>query len=76
MTSRRDWLTGAAALLLVRRGLAQGRFDPGIRTVFGDVRINGKAARRGALVRAGDEVSTAAGAQVVFVVDRDAILVR
>src|SRR3954467_3696943 len=76
MTSRREWLTGAAALLLVRRGLAQGRIDPGIRTVFGDVRINGKAARRGALVRAGDEVSTAAGAQAIFVVDRDAMLVR
>jgi len=76
MTSRREWLTGAAALLLVRRGLAEGRIESGVRTFFGEVRINGKAARRGMSVGPGDTVATAAGAQVVFVVNRDAFLVR
>ena len=76
MTSRREWLTGAAALLLVRRGLAQGRVESGVRTSFGDVRINGKPARRGMPVRAGDSVVTGPDAQAVFVVDRDAMLMR
>ena len=76
MTSRREWLTGAAALLVVRRGLAEGRIESGLRTSFGKVRINGKPARRGMIVRPGDSVVTGPDAQAVFVVERDAMLMR
>jgi hypothetical protein len=76
MTSRREWLTGAAAMLLVRRGLAAGRIETGLRTSFGEVRINGKAARRGMLVRPGDSIVAGPDAQAVLVVERDALLVR
>jgi hypothetical protein len=76
MISRRDWLSGTAALLLVRDALAQGRVEAGVRTAFGDVRINGKPVRRGSVVRPGDSVSTGEDAQAVFVVGRDAFLMR
>jgi len=64
MPSRRDWLKGAAAMLLVREALAQGRLEQGIYRRQGDVRISG------------DSVSTGADGEVVFVVDKDAVLVR
>jgi hypothetical protein len=44
--------------------------------VTGDARINGLVAKRGMDVKAGDVVSTAAGAEIVFVVNRDAFLLR
>jgi len=62
--SRRDWLKGAAAMLLVREALAQGRLEQGVYRRQGDVRISG------------DSVSTGADGEVVFVVDKDAVLVR
>src|SRR6267143_1749873 len=64
MPSRRDWLKGAAAMLLVREALAQGRLEQGVYRQQGDVRISG------------DSVSTGADGEVVFVVDKDAVLVR
>jgi len=62
--SRRDWLKGAAAMLLLREALAQGRLEQGVYRRQGDVRISG------------DSVSTGADGEVVFVVDKDAVLVR
>jgi len=62
--SRRDWLKGAAAMVLVREALAQGRLEQGVYRRQGDVRISG------------DSVSTGADGEVVFVVDKDAVLVR
>ena len=64
MPSRRDWLKGAAAMLLVREALAQGRLEQGVHRRQGDVKISG------------DSVSTGAEGEVVFVVGKDAVLVR
>ena len=76
MLSRRDLLQGALALLAVRDALAQGRVERGIYRVRGDVRVNGEPAREGAQVRAGDSITTGADGEMVFVVNRDAMLVR
>ena len=76
MASRRDWLLGTEALLLVRRALAQGKLEKGLYRVAGDVQVNGAAARPGALLGAGDSVSTGGDGLAVFVVGRDAMLVR
>jgi len=62
--SRRDWLKGAVAMLLVREALAQGRLEQGVYRRQGDVRISG------------DSVTTGADGEVVFVIDKDAVLVR
>src|SRR5438046_10248370 len=51
-------------MLLVREALAQGRLEQGVYRRQGDVRISG------------DSVSTGADGEVVFVVDKDAVLVR
>jgi len=74
--SRRDLLQGALALLAVRDALAQGRVERGIYRVRGDARVNGEPAREGAQVRAGDSITTGADGEMVFVVNRDAMLVR
>jgi len=73
---RRDLLLGTAAVLLVRNALAQGRVQAGVSRVRGEVTINGAAAKQGMAVRAGDRVATGANAEIVFAVDRDAMLVR
>jgi hypothetical protein len=64
MPTRRDWLLGATALLLVRDALAQGRVEKGVRRQSGDVRISGET------------ISTGADGQAVFVVGRDAMMLR
>src|SRR3989475_12959335 len=51
-------------MLLVREALAQGRLEQGVYRRQGDVRISG------------DSVSPGADGEVVFVVDKDAVLVR
>lgn len=76
MTSRRGWLVGTAALLLVRRALAQGKLEKGLYRLEGDVKVNGAAARAGSLLGPGDSMSTGADGLAVFVVGRDAMLVR
>jgi len=73
--SRRQALQGAAALLLVRDALAQGR-ERGIYRVRGEVEVNGQPAREGATVGAGDAIRSGADGEIVFVVGRDAMLVR
>src|SRR5260370_33376799 len=64
MPTRRDLLLGISAILLVRDALAQGRVEKGVRRRSGDVRISGET------------ISTGADGQVVFVVGRDAMMVR
>jgi ribosomal 50S subunit-recycling heat shock protein len=76
MLSRRYLLKGAVALLVVRDALAQGRVEKGIYRVRGDVRVNGEPAKEGAQVRAGDSIASGADGEMVFVVNRDAMLVR
>ena len=58
MTSRRELLAGAAALLLIRNVLAQGRIEPGVRRREGDVRIQG------------NDIATGNNSLAVFVVGR------
>ncbi len=74
--SRRRLLLGAAALLLVRDALAAGNIERGVYRVRGEARINGAPAREGMDVKPGDGVTTAAGGEIVFVVNRDAFLLR
>jgi hypothetical protein len=76
LSGRRRWLQGAAALLLVRGALAAGKIEKGVYRVRGDVRINGAPAKEGMDVKAGDTVVTARGAEIVFVINRDAFLLR
>ena len=64
MPTRRDWLKGTAAILLVREALAQGRVEKGVQRRSGDVRISG------------DTISTGRDGQLVFVVGKDAMMVR
>lgn len=68
---RRHLLLGAAGLLFARHALAQG-----VRRARGEVTINGRAAKQGMAVRPGDKIATGPNGQVVFAVDRDAMLVR
>ena len=76
MISRRVLLQGSVALLMVRDALALGNVEKGVYRVRGDVRINGQPAQRGAEIRTGDTVTTGPGAELVFVVGRDAFMVR
>jgi hypothetical protein len=82
--SRRAWLkrtaAGGAALALgmvqLRRALAANAVEEGVARVRGDVRVNGKPARRGMVVGPGDAVATGRDAELVVVVGRDAFLMR
>ena len=76
MVSRRRWLQGTAALLIVREALAAGKIEKGVYRVRGDARVNGAPAREGMDVKPGNAVTTAAGAEIVFVINRDAFLLR
>lgn len=82
MTTRRSVLAGAVgAGLSVNLGwlgelLAADRIAPGVHTVTGDVSVNGAAATQGMQVRAGDSVVTGPNGDVVFVVGRDAFMIR
>lgn len=80
MRSRRTVLKAAAALAaqlaFVRRALAAGTVEKGVYRVRGDARVNGEPARAGQEIRPGDTLTTGPGAELVFVVGRDAYLVR
>lgn len=80
---RRAWLRSAAAaalaaagMLRLREALAAGVVPPGVAQIKGDVRINGRPAERGQRVAPGDVIVTGKGAELVFVSERDAFLVR
>jgi hypothetical protein len=76
MKGRRSFLGAATALLLVRDALAAGTLEKGVYRVEGDARINGVPARPGMEVKTGDVVTTGAASHIVFVVNRDAFLLR
>ena len=83
--ARREWLLRTVASLgisafpgAVRHALAMGERPaaPGLYRVEGDVRVNGRPAAAGQLVRPGDVIETGVRSQAVFVVGRDAYLLR
>jgi hypothetical protein len=76
MSARRRFLAAGAALLLVRRALAAGTVEKGVYRVSGEARINGAAARKGMEVKTGDTVATGPASEIIFVVNRDAFLMR
>jgi len=63
-------------MLMLRQALAGGSVPVGVARVRGDARINGKPAVMGMVVQPGDVITTAAGANLTFVVGQDAFLVR
>jgi hypothetical protein len=78
---RREWmlraaLGGAALPLLLRDALAAGGRGSGMVEVKGEVSINGWLAKPGAAVVPDDSVETGVGASAVFVLGRDAFLLR
>lgn len=80
MRGRRAVLKAAAALAaqmaFLQRALAAGSVEKGVYRVRGDARINGQPARQGQEIQSGDRVTTGPGAELVFVVGRDAYMVR
>jgi hypothetical protein len=76
VSGRRRFLQGAAALLLVRDALAAGTLEKGVDRVRGEARINEVPARTGMEVKSGDAVATGAGGEIIFVINRDAFLLR
>jgi hypothetical protein len=78
---RREWLKrallgGAAMPLLLHDVLAAGNRPSGLIEVQGEVLVNGRLAKAGAALKPGDRVATAPGSSAVFVVGRDAFLMR
>ena len=73
-------LAAAASLLpggiagFIRAALAAG-VNPahqGLQKVLGQVTVNGRAARTGMLIQAGDAVATGADSEAVYVIGQDA----
>lgn len=84
---RRLWLArilagsalGTVAVpLLIRDALAAGKSKArqGVVELQGEMQVNGKPVRAGARVKPGDGVATWAGSSAVFVVGKDAFLIR
>lgn len=82
MPTRRNVLKAAAAAMLaaklaaLRDALARGELQKGVHRVRGDARLNGAPAKERMDVRAGDVVTTGADGELVFVISKDAMLVR
>jgi hypothetical protein len=85
--ARRRWLTrllaggalgagGIAGLIQSALAMARPPYPDGLHKIQGQVKINGVPAAAGALVKPGDKVTTGPGSQAVFVVGRDAYLLR
>ncbi len=79
---RRCWLrdvaaaAAAAGMMRLRTALAAGALPPGVARFKGDVRINGRPAEPGQRVAPGDLIVTGRDAELLFVAERDAFLVR
>ncbi|OGA20006.1 MAG: hypothetical protein A3G25_20475 [Betaproteobacteria bacterium RIFCSPLOWO2_12_FULL_63_13] len=83
--ARRRWLLRAVAALgvasvpvAIRQALARGvnPAAPGIYEMDGDVRVNGRPVVPGFLIRPGDVIETGPNSRAVFVVGKDAYLLR
>lgn len=66
----------AAAFARLSDALAAGSVELGVHSVKGEAYINGIGARRGTIVRTGDAIRTGGNGELVFVLGRDAFLVR
>jgi hypothetical protein len=66
----------AARLGVLRETLAAGKLEKGIYRAQGEARVNGAPAREGMDVRAGDVITTGSDGELVFVIGKDAMLVR
>ena len=68
----------AAAPFLIRNALAMGdrHYTQGFHKLQGAVLLNGKPATLGMLVKPGDKVITGADSLAIFVVERDAFMLR
>lgn len=68
----------AAAPFLIRHALAMGNrlYTQGIHKLEGTVLLNNIPATQGMLVKAGDRISTGDNSLAIFVIDRDAYLLR
>ena len=78
-TRRRALLALGAAMSMpaaLRLALAQSSATQGMRNTRGEVRINGKPAEPGSMVRPGDAIETGRRGYATFVVGEDAFLVR
>ena len=71
---RRDFLLGSAALSAALLLPGTGRAE--VRQLAGNVRVNGKRATGKTRVGAGDTVETGTSSKLVFVIGRDAFLLR
>ena len=69
-------LGGGALAAALQRALAQTPVAQGVRSIQGEVRVDGKPAARGTPVRPGDTVTTGKGALALFVIGQDAFLMR
>lgn len=71
-------LSGMGIPGLIRDALAAGNYPgvQGMHKIKGDVRINDKPAREGQPVLPGDKVTTGAGSEAIYVIDRNAFLQR
>ena len=79
MHRRRALVALATAIGLpaaLRVALAQTQAKQGVRTIQGDMRINGKPAEPGTIVRPGDAIVLGNRAVATFVVGQDAFLMR
>ena len=80
MVTRRAWLKrtagGAAGLALLGDALAAGKIEKGVYRIKGEAQINGAPALLGMDVKAGDVITTGKAAELVFVIGRDAMMVR
>jgi len=76
VVTRRAWLMGAAGLALLRDALAAGKIEKGVYRVKGEAHVNGSPALVGMDVKAGDLITTGKAAELVFVIGRDAMIVR
>lgn len=79
MAARRRLLkagAGSAALAFLSTVLAQGRVERGVHRARGEAMLNGSPARPGAEPRTGDIIRTGSDGELLFVLGRDAYLVR
>jgi hypothetical protein len=66
----------AAGFANLREALAQGSKPPGMYRVQGNVRVNGVRVRRGQIINPGDVVQTGTASNAVFVIGKDAFMLR
>ncbi len=80
LTRRQLLLAGSAGIMgwssVISQALASHDIPQGLRRGFGDIRIGGRSAGAGDMIKPGESIITGAGAQAVIVVGADAFLLR